>query len=163
MKTLTKQQFDALLERRINLIARSLKEQIATAENNPEHLAPTTAAATIGFLGNAVEAFKASLEAIISRPQPGDIGEFSLGGKKEPRKPRADKGVKRTAPVAESAELSEIKRPTVIAEDVDLPAAETKSTPVAMSRAAAAKLHAAALPAALIDDLDIEELMAAAD
>lgn len=91
MKPINKSQFDNLLERRINQVARALKDQVNTTENNPEHMTLELKAQVIEFLQNAIASFDASLEAIISRPTAGEIGEFSLGGAKAVRRKRRAK------------------------------------------------------------------------
>lgn len=157
MKPVTKQQFDSLLEKRINIATRAFKEILTTAENNPSHLSPELVGKVSAFIDTTAATFKASLEAIVNQPTIGGIGEFSLGGEKKPRKPREARP--RTpapapvpaAPVAESLETSD-----------DKPA-----RPKARETAVEARTMRAAAPApadsSVLDDLSIEDLMADVD
>lgn len=94
MKTVSKNQFDTLLENRINAIAKILTDQLKTTDNNPEHLTAELRAKASEFLSNAVANYEKSLDAILTRPTAAAIGEFSIGVKKrEPgiRRPRKAK------------------------------------------------------------------------
>ncbi|CAO3459981.1 hypothetical protein [Azospirillum argentinense] len=91
MKPVTQSQFATLTEKRLNMIARALKDHLGTADNNPEHLSDDMIDKVEDFLTRSTGAFVASLRAIAAKPKPSDIGEFSLGGekKKTPRPLRA--------------------------------------------------------------------------
>jgi hypothetical protein len=96
-KPVTKSQFDTMLERRVNIVARALKDQIGTTENNPQYLEAEAAEKAIEFLENAVQALKTHFQLVLTRPQPITITEFTLKPK-APAKNGAATKAKKTPP-----------------------------------------------------------------
>lgn len=84
-KPVTKPQFDQMLERRMNIVARALKEQIASTENNPQFLEAEAAEKAVQFLENAVTSIKTHFELVLTRPKPTVITEFTLKPKPAPK------------------------------------------------------------------------------
>lgn len=97
-KPVTQPQFDALLERRVNIIARAIKDQIGTTENNPQHLDEATAEKVISYLEGVIGTLKANFEATLTRSAPATIATFSLGKKPVTRaaKPKAERSAVET-------------------------------------------------------------------
>jgi hypothetical protein len=97
-KPVTKPQFDQMLERRVNIAARALKEQIASTENNPQFLEAEAAEKAVEFLENAVQALKTHFQLVLTRPQPIVITEFALKPKPAPKAAAAPKAKSTKAP-----------------------------------------------------------------
>lgn len=178
MKPVSKQQFDGLLEQRLNVAARALKEQLKTTENNPEHMTEELKEQVMGFLQNAVDSFGASLDAIIHRPTAGEIGEFSLGGKKEvvkrKRRTKAEIEADKAAAEAKKAEAAALSTASVAGartmemrpedggasfdEQPEEPEVEVKPTSIAEAKKPAPAVEEEPEDDTL-SDLDIDELL----
>ena len=103
MKPLSQSEFDQLLARRVNLIAKTMQDIANTADNNPTLITAEKFGKVLEHLGTVEQNMAALVEAAINRPQPVTVGEFTLGEVKT-RKPRAVKVAKAVETVNDGPE-----------------------------------------------------------
>lgn len=170
-KPVTQPQFDALLERRVNIIARAIKDQIGTTENNPQHLDEATAEKVISYLEGVIGTLKANFEATLTRSAPATITTFSLGKKPVTRaaKPKVEAekigndSPKRRQPVAIEAaviaspaindlEVAAIEAPEELINETPIP--ETPAIKQAVVKPAPKK----PTPAPVVEKDELDEL-----
>jgi hypothetical protein len=88
-KRITKEQFDAGLENRMNRIAKLLQDQLAAIQDNPEHIDGELMSRTQEHLERCVSVFCGSVNAFLHAPKVGVMTTFSIGAR--PRSAAAPK------------------------------------------------------------------------
>ncbi|CCG43335.1 hypothetical protein [Magnetospirillum molischianum] len=93
MKLLNQNEFDTLLARRVNLVAKTLQDIANTTDNNPTLMDQARFDKMQEFIGAHLQSAIDVITAAMNRPQPVALGAFTLGEPKvrKTRQKRAEK------------------------------------------------------------------------